>query len=435
MFCRHTFFAVTLILYLAGQAHAAEYFVSATTGDDTHDGRSPQTAWQTLAAANTAKLQPGDTVRFRAGDTWRGDLKPQSGKDGSPVTYTRYGDGVKPAILGSVALKACWTPAGENLWQTDAAMSEQLAVDVGNLIFNGDTAGWKHWSRDELKQQGDYFYDSAAKCVVLYSEKQPDEVYTTMEAALHRHIINMSGTSWCVFDGLAMRYGAAHGFGGSTTAHHIIRNCDLSWIGGAHQFTREDGHPVRYGNAVEFWSDARDHLVENNRIWEVYDAALTNQGDGVNVQKNITYRGNEVWNCEYSFEYWNRGPESVTDNILVENNTFRDAGYGWGHAQRPDPNGRHIMIYDNPAKTTAVRIINNRMERATESILRVTATRGQESPTHQGDGAIPWTRELELDHNVYTLTPGTPFALWGNMNYTFPEFQNATGKEKDGTCE
>ena len=71
--------------------------------------------------------------------------------------------------------------------------------------------------------------------------------------------------------------------------------------------------------------------MEDCRIWEIYDAALTNQGDGTNTQENITYRRNVIWNSEYSFEYWNRGSSSLTRNVVFEHNTCVDAGYGWGH--------------------------------------------------------------------------------------------------------
>ena len=156
-----------------------------------------------------------------------------------------------------------------------------------------------------------------------------------------------------VYDGLAVMYGAAHGFGGGDTHHLVIRNCDLGYIGGAHQFTRPDGKPVRFGNAIEFWGAAHDNLVEGCRIWEVYDAALTNQGRGPDSKQiNITYRNNLIRNSEYSFEYWNNPETAVTKNIRFVNNTCVNAGSGWAHAQRPDPqrqppdvlqqHGRHV---------------------------------------------------------------------------------------------
>jgi hypothetical protein len=164
--------------------------------------------------------------------------------------------------------------------------------------------------------------------------------------------------------------------------------------------TRPDGKPVRYGNGIEFWSDARDCIVEDCRLWEIYDAALTNQGDGTNVQENITYRRNVIWNSEYSFEYWNRGPASRTRNITFEHNTCVDAGYGWGHRQRPDPNGRHLMFWDNSAMTTNVIVRDNIFCGAIGSLLRL-------------DGR-DWTSVLVMERNCWYQSNGL-MLLWGQQ--------------------
>jgi hypothetical protein len=181
-----------------------------------------------------------------------------------------------------------------------------------------------------------------------------------VELALRQHIIDESGRSGVTYENLALRYGAAHGIGGGDTRNITVRGCDISWIGGGHQFTRLDGKPVRFGNGIEFWASAHDCLVERCRIWEVYDAALTNQNQGsVCEEANITYRDNVIWNSEYSFEFWNRPAASRSSNIVFEHNTCYGAGFGWGHAQRPDPAGRHLCFYANDAQTRGVVIRDN----------------------------------------------------------------------------
>ncbi|MCF0233614.1 MAG: hypothetical protein HUK22_01395, partial [Thermoguttaceae bacterium] len=171
-----------------------------------------------------------------------------------------------------------------------------------------------------------------------------------------------------------------------------------------------DGRRVRYGNGVEFWAAAENCLVENCRVWEVYDAALTNQGSGVNEERNIVYRGNLIWNCEYSFEYWNRGPESTTSDVLFENNVCLDAGFGWGHAQRPDRNGRHLMFYANSAQVTNFVVRGNIFANATESLVR---------------SSVEWTPEgPRLEGNVYWQDdPAKPCASWLEKNYTAADFE------------
>ncbi len=282
--------------------------------------------------------------------------------------------------------------------QAQGNQATPLSVDVGNIIFDqGKTTGVKKWSEAELRRDGDYLYDPRSWQVKLRSDANPATRHQSIELALRRHIIDEGGCGYVSCENLDLRYGAAHGIGGGSTHHITIRGCDLSYIGGGHQFTPPDGKPVRFGNGIEFWSSAHDCLVEDCRIWEIYDAALTNQGDGTNMQENITYRRNVIWNSEYSFEFWNRGPASRACNILFENNTCVDAGLGWAHGQRPDPNGRHLMFYDNSAATTNVVVRYNIFCHATDSLLRL-----------QGRD---WTAALTMDYNCW-FQPRGPWALW-----------------------
>ena len=376
------------------------YHVDDNAGNDDRDGLSPASAWRTLEKVNQAPLKPGDRVVFRRGGQWRGQLAPRSGAAGASVTYGAFGTGARPVLLGSVAMDvpSDWRRLQDGLWATIDS-EESLAVDVGNIIFDhGVAVGIKKWSRAELEQPGDYFYDPETRSVLLRSEGNPANRYRSIELALKRHIVDQSGKHDVVYEDLALRYGAAHGIGGSGVRNVIVRRCDLSYIGGGHQLTRADGRPVRYGNGIEFWSNARDCLVEGCRLWEIYDAALTNQGSGTNVQENITYRHNVIWNCEYSFEYWNRGETSRTHNIRFEHNTCVDAGYGWGHHQRPDRNGRHLMFYDNSAMTSDVVVRYNIFCNATDSCLRL----------HGRD----WTAGLTMDYNCWYQQRG-PLLLWG----------------------
>ena len=72
------------------------YYLS-NDGNDSADGTSPETAWATIGRLNSAQLQKGDAVFFQRGDTWRGEmLLPQP-----YVTYSAYGEGAKPRLIGS----------------------------------------------------------------------------------------------------------------------------------------------------------------------------------------------------------------------------------------------------------------------------------------------------------------------------------------------
>ncbi len=195
-------------------------------------------------------------------------------------------------------------------------------------------------------------------CLKIFSTANPAVLHLDIECAVREHIIDQSNCHHVVYEGLALRYGAAHGIGGGGTHHITVRDCDISHIGGGDQMGGDK--TVRFGNGIEFWGTAHDCLVERCRLWEIYDAALTNQSGGpLTPQYNIVYRYNEIWNSEYSFEYWNRPEASETHHIRFEHNTCFNAGGGWGHAQRPDPSGRHLCFYTSPARAHDISIRGN----------------------------------------------------------------------------
>ena len=342
------------------QAHAT-YYVS-NDGSDAANGRSPDTAWSTLNHVSAADLKPADSVLFRRGDTWRGQLHVKSGAEGKPITYGAYGEGPKPIFLGSAVLSRAeqWRHEGDNIWSTTKKDRHLLPKDVGNMILNGgESCGVKVWRQADLDAQGKFWYDRDRQAVKLSLAQNPATVYDSIECALGRHIISQWRTAYVTYENLDLRYGGSHGIAGGDVHHIAVRGCDFSFIGGA-----QHGDRVRFGNGVEFWGGAHDCLVENCRLWEIYDTALTNQNSGATVQQyNITYRNNVIWNCEYSFEYKN-GPEtSRTWNIVFENNTCAFAGHGWGGSQRPNPGGAQLLfmygIQGSPAQSKDIIIRNN----------------------------------------------------------------------------
>jgi hypothetical protein len=284
------------------------------------------------------------------------------------------------------------------IWRASVGHCTPLTHDVGILIFNhGARWGVKKWALEDLKAPLDYWYDKEGKRLFVACEANPASKFTSVELALTQHIINEGKRNDITYDGLAVRYGAAHGFGGGSTQRITIRNCDVYWIGGGLQYWKKtkDGkseYPVRYGNGIEFWGNCTDNLVERNRLWQIYDAALTNQGMD-DEETSVTYRDNVIWQAEYSFEYWNA---KSTANILFEHNTCVDAGYCWSHNQRPNPNGAHLMFYNNRAATTNFVVRNNLFVRSSDRCTRMWND---------------WRSGLTLQNNLY-WSPDKPIMRW-----------------------
>jgi MYXO-CTERM domain-containing protein len=221
--------------------------------------------------------------------------------------------------------------------------------------------------------------------------------------------------SYATYEGLHLRYGAAHGIGGSGSHHVTVRGCDISFIGGGLL-----DPTVRFGNGIEFWEEAHDNLVEGNRIWEIYDAALTNQGSGQSSQYNLVYRNNVVWNAEYCFECWQRPEGSVIHDITFENNTCVRSGYGWGHEQRPDPNGWHLIFWGMEAPPERFFVRNNVFYEAKLCAF------------NPWDADWSWLDGSELDYNLYFQSEGYVMCAPGQTSYgqaDFGTYQADTGRD------
>lgn len=414
------FLIVIFTAFFSSPLTAAVYFVDSQNGSDTASGLSETSAWQSLTKVNTAALNPGDTVKFARGGIWRGSLKPKSGTAGNPITYTCFGSEMlpKPRLYGSLPLNdpSYWEKAGTNLWRTAAPVTKVLSgtfSDVGNLIFNGKSAGIKCWSKEQLTANDYFWFEPDTRQVWLYSTINPGEKFDEIEAALRSaHVVNLVDVNNVVVSDFDVRYGAAHGFCVSNASYITIRDCDISWIGGGVQSINSSGDPIRFGNGVEFWNSARDSIVEGCRIWEIYDAALTNQGTSKNDQRNITYRNNIIWNSEYSFEYWNKPAESVSENIIFTQNMCYNAGYGWGHSQRPDmKNGRHIMVWGNTSKSTNIVIADNIFAYASESLFWDSATSA---------AGTEWRKSIVSGNNIWLQHPDKLFVVEGFAGYNTP---------------
>lgn len=377
------------------------YYVDSQTGDDDNAGRSEQAAWRTLAKVNRAGISPGARVLFRRGQIFRGQLVPASGVAGQPTHYGSFGEGELPELRGSLELSS------PSRWQEHSLDSqlwvstEAFETDVGNLIFDGGRSfGQKRWSEAELAAAGDFWFDRVTGKLVLRAEENPALLHSSIEAALRKHIVDFAGKAHLVFEELSLRYGAGHGFGGGSTRNITIRDCEVSYVGGGD--LDMDGSNTRFGNGIEFWGDARDHLVENNLIFETYDTALSNQNHTSPVtQQNITYRNNIIHsNAMASFEIWNRPEESKTEGIVFENNTAMGAGQGWGAPpQRPDEQGVHLLLSYNPAVTSSVVIRNNVFVGGKLALWVAHATQ--------------WESALTLDHNCYHQPEGELFLING----------------------
>ena len=322
------------------------YYISSLNGDNGNSGTSPEEPWENLSAysAIRRRLKPGDSILFERGGVYRGSIILASG-----VTYGAYGSGPKPAIYGSEENYSGTNYYGESYWQKTEkenvwVCSEFVSFDLGTIVFDhGRAVGKRIFSKMEnLEENFEFYQDDDTAKIYLYLEQDPSEAFYDIEFCVRVEVLwGRANTKDVTIDNLAVKYGGGHGIAFDTGAQNIVvKNCEIGWLGGSRHTSS-----VRYGNGVEFWNDCSNILVENNWVYQIYDAGLTHQGADIGgyVQSDITFRGNLVEYCSYGIEYFtgNRDKD-LWKNISYENNIIRFSGYGWG-VTRPEASAVSLL--------------------------------------------------------------------------------------------
>ena len=77
------------------------YYIDPTNGNNLNDGKSPESAWKSFFTIKVNKLNPGDAVLFKRGETFltTGITINVSGTKDKPITFSCYGDESLPLPL------------------------------------------------------------------------------------------------------------------------------------------------------------------------------------------------------------------------------------------------------------------------------------------------------------------------------------------------
>ncbi|HEY1692559.1 MAG TPA: RICIN domain-containing protein [Polyangiaceae bacterium] len=145
--------AFALRLPAGAQPTGQNYYVS-PSGKDANDGRTPATAWQSMAKVSAAAFLPGDAVSFARGATFQGTLDvSSSGTTGRPITYGAYGQGARPVFTGGTY----GVSATARSWIVLRDVQIHGTTDQGVYLVapsSDEANGCTHWVIDDLDLQG-----------------------------------------------------------------------------------------------------------------------------------------------------------------------------------------------------------------------------------------------------------------------------------------
>jgi hypothetical protein len=109
------------------------YYVS-PSGDDGNSGTSADQSWKTITKADSAVLEPGDSILFEQGGTYYGALTvTASGTATDPITIGAYGSGAAPDITGFTTLSQ-FTSLGNNIYEANCS---QCGSAINMVTVNG----------------------------------------------------------------------------------------------------------------------------------------------------------------------------------------------------------------------------------------------------------------------------------------------------------
>ncbi len=348
------------------------FYVSAD-GDDTNNGKSEDKPFKTLSRVqkliNGTGLAAGDTILFRRGDEFRGQLTVSKNN----ITLGSYGDTKKAKPIINVSTydgtkTGEWVKVKNNIWKYTVDGSDQVfKKDIGEIWFfcksgnnNCDrttTMGDRKYKISQKKLINDDIVETEADisnylkhdlefmhyghpngnsatggALYVYSATNPASRFDEIEFNVGTSGIYAAGITNLVVDNLDIRHAGRHGVNSGTTANLKVSNCELSYIGGMVQKYDAEGHwALRLGNAVEIYGSVTSknnysvdegYVVENSYIYEVYDAGLTFQytaaADGSSAVEKVDFNNNVIEYASYNIEYWNdvNKPETITSEWL-----------------------------------------------------------------------------------------------------------------------
>ncbi len=93
---------VIFLVFISLNLFSKNYYIDAVGGSDSNNGNSITLAWKTLTKVNASTFVAGDSILFKSGCTWTGQLYPKgSGSSGSPIVINKYGTGNLPYFDGA----------------------------------------------------------------------------------------------------------------------------------------------------------------------------------------------------------------------------------------------------------------------------------------------------------------------------------------------
>ncbi len=297
-----------------GRRLAPTYYVDATGGNDSADGKSPETAWKSVWKLQTSTFNPGDTILFKRGETWNGRLDFfHSGQEGQPITLGAYGEGDMPTLRsGYESPKSDWTDLGDGRYSITYAsyISVTFAIEDDNLIPHATSAALT---------DGNWYWDDLAK--TLYYKPTSGTLQDHRVYRCNQWVLDISNQSYINISDLRITL-CSNGIWGRTTTAAMtnisITNCEFS----------KSAYGVSF-NAINGYDNSDITISDNTfRNHKVSISFSANNGAGRHNNCTIANNtltdsgftvGDERWDEFAGPDYDGIGTQNLNDSVISGN--------------------------------------------------------------------------------------------------------------------
>jgi parallel beta-helix repeat protein len=178
---------IGIFLLRVASIYAGNYYISSSSGNDAHDGKTMQTAWQSLGKLNSVRnlILPGDSILFQCNDTFWGQIiVSKSGIAGKNIYFGSYGSGSKPTISGKTTINN-WTQTSTNIW---SATCPDCKGSVTNFFINEVPQQIGRWPNVTDPNKGYRTYNSHSGKIQITDNTLSDAINWTGAEAVVRSV-------------------------------------------------------------------------------------------------------------------------------------------------------------------------------------------------------------------------------------------------------
>ena len=289
------------------------YYISFSGGDDTKDGKSEANAFKNLGKINSITFAPGDKIKFKTGDTWKGYFKLRgSGNSSSPITIESYGSSSKPIIDG-------------NGYQASLFLENVEYVEVNNLEFKNEASHKKSDGSAKLMHGSNRSgQDERYGFLALRFDTQKNISHLKVSNVKISNIYPTPTDDSYKHQGYGMRFESLKNSDNTQTNYFdgiIIDNVDISLTGhyGIHIVNRMPSAQADYYH--------RNISITNSNFYDTGGSGIVFARSKNILVENSTFKGT---GSTKDNRMWERGSGLwlfTCNDAIIQKNTFEDA-YG-----------------------------------------------------------------------------------------------------------